>query len=353
MSKHVKYWATLAIVAVVVVACGGGEEAAATRSIDEIHREEGVPVRVRTVEPAPFATYFSFTTTLSGAAESTATATLSDEVADVLYQVGDFVQQDTPVVLFPPDNPSLNYEQARVSFESARTSFLRISSLFEDDGVSQQTFDDARTQFELARANWESVQNVVRVRAPISGFVTRVNVFASDNVNPGDPLFTVSDLGELRATVWLTDRQVQAVAVGQAARAIWQDNVITGRVVQVDLAMDQDMRAFAVKLRFDNPDLVVQSGVTATVEIETYRNDSAVILNQREVIDSGNQTTVFVAREDAAVQTPVDIVQRQGLLVEIGAGLEVGDEVIISGIELVGDGTFIRVVGHDDLLSQR
>ena len=353
MSKQTKYLAALTVVAVLIVACSRRAEVTETRSIDEIHRQEGVPVRVRTVEPAAFTNFFSFTTTLRGAAESTAAATLADEVADVLYQVGDFVERDTPVVLFPPDNPSLNYEQARVSFESARAAFVRISSLFEDDGVSRQSFDDARTQFDLARANWESVQNVVRVRAPISGFITRINIFASDNVRPGDPLFTVSDLAQLRATVWLTDRQVQAVQVGQPARAVWQDHVITGRVVQVDLAMDQEMRAFAVKVRFDNPDLVVQSGVTAQVEIETYRNDVAVILNQREVIDDGAQTSVFVARGQAAVRTPVAIARRQGLLVEIDSGLERGDEVIVSGIELVADGTAIRVVGHDDLLVQR
>lgn len=344
--------ALLAAAALLLAGCSG-EEAAATRSIEEIHEEDGVPVQVRRVDRAEFRTYHSFTATLSGASESTASAMLSDEVAGVLYEVGEYVEQDAPVVLFPPDNPSLNYEQARVSFESARTAFERVQRLYEEDGVSQQAYDDARTQFELARANWESVQNMARVKAPISGYITRINVFESDNVAPGDPLFTVSDYDRLKSTVWLTDRQLASVTVGQPARAVWQDMEITGEVVQVDMAMDQRRKAFAAKLEFDNPNRAVMSGVTAEVEIDTYRSNEALILNQREIVDDGTGQSVFVARDGEAVAVPVSIGRRQGLLVEIASGLSPGDEVITRGIELVSDGDAVRIVEREDRLVQR
>jgi membrane fusion protein, multidrug efflux system len=334
-----------------LLGCSGSEEAT-PRSIDEIHREDGVPVQVRTVEPASFRTYLSFTASLTGGSESTATATLSDAVAEVLYRVGDFVERDSAVVLFPTDNPSLNYEQARVGFEAARTAFERVERLYEGDGISQQSYDDARTQLDLARANWNSVQNIARVRAPISGYLTRLNVASSDNVRPGDELFTISDFSTLRTTVWVTDRQVAAITPGMPARARWQEVEIPGEVVQVDLAMDDTMKAFATKLTFRNVDLALRSGVTATVEIETYRNDDALILNQRDIIESSAGTTVLVARDGAAVAVPVEIDHRQGLLVEVAAGLRAGDEVIIGGADLVADGTAIRIVERAERLVQ-
>jgi hypothetical protein len=63
-------------------------------------------------------------------------------------------------------------------------------------------------------------------------------------VRPGDDLFTVSDFSTLRTTVWVTDRQVGAITPGMPARARWQDVEIAGEVVQVDLAMDETMKAF-------------------------------------------------------------------------------------------------------------
>jgi RND family efflux transporter MFP subunit len=346
---------SLLLPAVLIFALSGcsGNEAEAPRSIDEIYREEGVPVQVRAVEPAPFRTYLSFTASLTGGTESTATATLSDAVAEVLYRVGDFVERDSAVVLFPTDNPSLNYEQARVGFEAARTAFERVERLYEGEGISQQSYDDARTQLDLARANWQSVQNVARVRAPISGYLTRLNVVPSDNVRPGDELFTVSDFSTLRTTVWVTDRQVGAITPGMPARARWQDVEIAGEVVQVDLAMDETMKAFATKLTFRNADLALRSGVTATVEIETYRNDAAIILNQRDIIEGSDGAMVLVARDGAATAVPVEIDHRQGLLVEIASGLTAGDEVIVGGADLVANGTAIRIVERAERLVQR
>jgi len=324
-----------------------------TRSIDEIHRDEGLPVEVRSVEPTAFRTYMSFTASVSGAAESTASSMLADEVGTILYNVGDFVERDTPVVLFPPDNPSLNWEQTRVGFESARTAFERVERLYQDDGISQQAYDDARTQFEVARANWQTVQDMARVKAPITGYITRIHVFESDNVNPGDSLFTVSDYDRLKATVWLTDRQIHRVSVGSPARAVGQDQEIAGEVVQVDLAMDESRKAFAVRLRFENPRRIIQSGVTTTIEIETYRNDQAVILRQNEVIETTAGTYVYLVRDDRAVRAPVVIDHRQGRFVEIASGLDQGQEVIVSGIELVGEGMPVRIVGRDDRIVQR
>ncbi|MDA3949792.1 MAG: efflux RND transporter periplasmic adaptor subunit [Spirochaeta sp.] len=348
----------LILVAVMTTAllagCNRGDAADdAARSIDEIHESDGIPVSVRPVEPTEFRTYLTFTSSVSGATESTASAKLADAVARVAHRVGEYVEQDTPVVFFPTDNPALNFEQARVSFESARTAFERVGRLYEDDGVSQQAYDDARTQFELARANWNSAQDMAQVKAPISGYITRLNVLESDNVQPGDPLFTVADFARLKTTVWLTDRQVSAVEMGQPAVARWQNEEIRGEVVQVDMAMDHDRKAFATKLRFDNPELAISSGVTAVVEIETYRNDSALILNDREIIYDGDRAYVYLLTDGTVERRPVEITNRQGLIVEIARDISPGTRVITRGIEQITEGTAVRVVNEDERLVQR
>ncbi|MFP4301336.1 MAG: efflux RND transporter periplasmic adaptor subunit [Spirochaetaceae bacterium] len=335
----------------VLVGCSGTEEAGG-RSISEIHESEGVPVNIRPVEETEFRTYLRFTATLRGAEESAATSMLADEVASVRFQVGEYVEQGTPVVLFPSDNPSLNYEQSRVSYESARQAFERVSKLYEEDGVSRQSFDDARTQFEIARANWESVRSMAQVAAPISGYITRINVSESDNVNPGDPLFTISSFEELKSTVWLTDRQVAQVRGGQLAGAEWQEHRLPGEVVQVDMAMDQERKAFAAKLRFENPDLRVRSGVTATVEIVTHR-DQALIVSEPEVREDAEGPYVYLFDGERAERRRITVGRRQGLYLEVAEGLDPGDRLVTKGIDQVTEGALLRVIEEEPRLVQR
>lgn len=342
----------VALFALALTSCEQQEQSSA-RSVEEVYESDGVPVNVRPVAPTEFSTYLRFTAGLSGAEESTATSMLSDEVAGVLYEVGDYVEKGSSVVVFPPDNPSLNYEQARVNFESARQAFERLRRLYEQDGVSEQAYDDARTRFEIARANWESVQQMREVAAPISGYLTRINVFESDNVTAGDALFTVSAYGELRSTVWLTDRQVRTVQTGQPASATWQEYTLSGRVVQVDMAMDEERKAFAARLRFDNPGRSVRSGVTATVEIETSKRDDALIVSNDELRSDEAGRFVYIVEEGNAAKRPVEIGRRQGLYFEVTGGLEPGMRIVTKGIDQLSPGDPVNIIEEEPRLVQR
>jgi membrane fusion protein, multidrug efflux system len=312
--------------------------------IDEIHKTEGVPVEVREIEPRTFSATLGYTATLSGAVESTASAMLTDEVAEVRANVGEYVEKDQIIISFPADNASLNYEQARVSYESARTGFRRIETLYADEGVSQQSYDNAKTQYEIARANWETVSNVKDVKAPISGYLTRLNVLESDNVEPGDPLFTVSDYRRLKTTVWITDREIGEIKVGQPATANWRGRTLEGRVIQVDMAMDQKKKAFAVKLDFTNAGNTIPSGVTAFVEIEIYSNMDALVADMNEIGESGEVSYVYIADGNMSRRRTIKTGRQQGLEVEILEGIRPGDLLITSNMSLLNDEAKIRIV---------
>jgi multidrug efflux pump subunit AcrA (membrane-fusion protein) len=111
--------------------------------------------------------------------------------------------------------------------------------------------------------------------------------------------------------------------------------------------------AFATRARLDNPDRVIPSGVTADIEIETYGTTDAILLNRREIVEDGDQSYVYIADGDRARRRPIRPGRAQGLIVEIADGLAPGDAVIVRGIELVDDGTPVRVVGRDDAIVQR
>ncbi|MFP4432403.1 MAG: efflux RND transporter periplasmic adaptor subunit, partial [Spirochaetaceae bacterium] len=234
---------------------------------------------------------------------------------------------------------------AKVSFESARTAFERISALYAAGGVSQQSFDDARTQFDLAKAQWENVRNIREVSAPISGYITRLNVVESQNVAQGDPLFTVSNYEILRATVWIPDRDIDLVTVGLNASATWRDREVPGKVTQVDLSMDPDRRAFGAKLEFQNADRKINSGTVGDIRIYTYENDEALVLRRQETVQEDGGVFVFLAEDGVALRRPVTVGRRQGFHYEITAGLLPGDSIVSEGVSQLTDGDKIAEVG--------
>ena len=335
----------LPLLAVVLAFAGCGsknEGTAEFKSMDQIYKDKGVPVVVREMKPVPFSTQLKYPATFRAKSESAASAGLADVVRKVLVSVGDTVKKDQIVLTFSQDNPS--YLQAKANAENAEASFKRSTSLFETKGISQQAYDNAKTQHEIAKANFKALDDMINVKAPIEGIVTRLNVQLTDNVKSGDSLITVSDLDVLEAKIWVSTSEIGRIKTGQVASVEWLGRTLTGIVTQVNMIMDPDKKAFQVLAVFRNPEHLMTSGVTADVAIRTYRNDAAFVVERKEIQKDGNKFYAFVAKGDVAEKRELVVRNEQGLTMEISSGLKSGDLLIAEGNTMLSEGTKISVV---------
>jgi RND family efflux transporter MFP subunit len=315
--------------------------------MEQIHAEKGVPVKVETVRLEPFTIEYTYNAVLKGDLESSAKSKISDAVEKVYFGVGDHVNKGDVVVTFPTDNPAAQYFQAKVSFENATSTLERMESLFKDGGISKQELDNTKTMYGVAKANWDAAEQAVRVRAPLTGIITQLNVRASDNVEPGEVLFAVSRTNRLRARLWVPESQISDMVVGARATAKWGRATLEGEVVQVDMSLNSDKQAFGVLVEFDNSDLQVLSGVNAeiTVMIPTGRN--AIVVDRRSIFQEDSRRFVYVADGDVARKRQVVQGRTQGLKVEIAEGLTDGDVLITEGGMLLDEGVKINIVGQE------
>ncbi len=335
---------------IVLVASCQKEDPAAMKNMEEIYREQGIPVKVRTIGEQDFSTYLTFTSSLKGAKESTGSSLVSDTVEEVLVNIGDYVEKDQPVIRFPKSSPTANYYQAEAGFKAAEQAFKRVASLYENNGVSRQTYDDAKTQYDVQKANWITVNDMIEVKAPISGYITRLAVQESDNVHPGDTLFTVSNYDELTSTVWVADHEIRQIRVGQRATAEWEGIRLQGEVTRVDLAMDDRKKAFAVQIRFDNAAHTVPSGITAEIDIETKLIEDTIVVHRNEILKTREDWYVYVDKDGYAVRRLIQTGEKQGMFYQVVAGLQPEDKLITQGATLVRDQSPVLVVEESDSL---
>jgi len=316
----------------------------AQKNLEQIYEEEGIPVKVQLLEEQNFSTYLSFTSTLKGIMESTGSSLVSDTVEEVQASVGDFVEKDQPIVRFPKNNPSANYYQSQAAFQAAENAFQRVENLYQSNGISRQSYDDAKTQYEVQKANWKTVNDMIEVKSPISGYITRLNVRQADNVHPGEVLFTVSNYDQLRTVVWVSGHEISRIRNGQRAYARWQDAELEGTVTQVDLSMDAQRKAFAVYLTFENEDHAIPSGVTGAISIETLLIQDSLVVNRSHILKNQQEWYVFLDRDGKAVRQVIEPGVRQGMYYQVQKGLNPGDRLITQGLNLVREGSPLNVV---------
>ena len=320
------------------------QEQVESKNLEQIYKEEGIPVRVKTVIAEEFQKELSFHSVLSGIKESAVYALLDDEVEKVQVRVGDYVKKDQVLLTFPTDNPTAKYYQAKVAFENADRAYRRMENLYKDGGISRQELDNASAAFEVAKADWEAVKQTVEVKAPISGYITKVNVREADNVQRDDELFTISRTDKMKAVVWISEEEIFDIQRGMATYAVWRGYKIPGRVVQVDMAMDHEKKAFQSLIELDNPENKLKPGTTVEVKIITYTNPEAVVLALKDILQEAGEPYVYILNGDVAEKRAVKVGKQHVLDVEILEGLSPGDKVVVEGQLLLEPGNKVKVV---------
>jgi membrane fusion protein, multidrug efflux system len=332
------------LIAGVLYFSGCSDNKTDSKSMEQLHKENGVPVRVQKLILKPFSTEHTFHSVLSGIKESTASAMVADKVESIEFSVGDQVNKNKIILTFPTDNPAAQYFQAKVAFEHAETTLQRMENLYKNGGISLQDFENTKTKFQVAKANWEAVKQAVKVKAPINGQITQIHVQESDNVNPGDKLFTISQNHKLKARLWISESDINDFEKGATAEAHWNGVSLEGKVVQVDMALNNDNQAFGAVAEFDNANHEIKCGVTADILVKTYTKKETMVIERKNVIKEGDLYYVFVANSGIAEKKQVTVGKSYGLDVELLSGVQPGDDLITEGQMLLSPGSKIKII---------
>jgi len=278
----------VSLVVFLLFSCGGKKENTAV-SMEQLRAENGQPVSVRELAPEDFSVYLKYPALINASSESTAYAGLDDVVRTISVQVGAAVKQNDVILSFSQDNRTL--QQAVLANENAKTAFDRANNLFKSNDISRQDFDNARMQYEMTQTNLKAANDMIYVKAPISGTITQINVRVTQNVRPGTPLFTVSNSNAFEARLYVGADEIDRIKTGERAfidlsRGKAGVEAIEGRVTQVSLNMDSQKQAFPVTAIFNGGDKRLVSGMNVDISVEVYHNEKAIVLSRQELIQT-------------------------------------------------------------------
>ena len=183
----------------------------------------------------------------------------------------------------------------------------------------------------------------LKVRPGIRGVLQQVPVEAGQQVTPGLNLARVAQPEHLKAELRIAETQAKDVEIGQRASIDTRNGIIEGRVMRIDPAVQDGTVTVDVELtsalpKGARPDL----SVDGTVEIERLEN--VLYVGRPAYGQAGTTTGLFRLLGDGTAER-VDVILGKSSVntIEIVAGLNEGDEVILSDTSAWEDYRKIRL----------
>ncbi len=322
--------------------CSKKEEPA--QSIEEIQRQEGVPVRVLAVQRASISAMETVSGVAQGYDQAKVTAVMPGRISSVKVKVGDRVTKNRSLMTIDPDDRTKSYSLIKQKLNDATRQRDRLKALSEEGAVSAEMLEKVELQIDEARQGLQNIRKAQFVLAPFSGTVVGVFQNVNNSVGPGAALLELASLEKVRVVSVVSDALVHRFRPGQTALAVVGGDTLTGKLDRVPLAGSAETLSFTIETVFDNPDMVIRPGMYVPVKIVVDQKDDAQVLPLETVIAEGSRQFLYIVRDGKAFKTEVKTGIRNGYDVEIVGGVEPGERVVSSGAGLLNDGVKVKVV---------
>lgn len=238
--------------------------------------------------------------------------------------------------------------------ENERRRVQRLVSLAERQSVAQDQLDEARTavegfeaQLDEARSRLDDAEynlDRTRITSPVAGQVQRRHVSAGDFVSAGDVAFELVASDALRAILPLPEHLQDRINIGQTVRLSVPsraDEVVEAEVSELRPMVGERSRAIELIVELDNPGSW-RPGGSVNGQVILERRD-AVVVPPASLVRRPAGTVVYVVDRDQAIQREVETGLRGADWIEIVAGLEGGETVVVDGAGFLSDGARIDV----------
>jgi RND family efflux transporter MFP subunit len=241
--------------------------------------------------------------------------------------------------------------EAEAVLANAETNLARFESLYAQKSVSKAQLDEVRTGRDRARAGVDGARAGLRdvdvqlgylaIKAPISGTVVRRLVDAGNMASPGQPLLEIEQVGTMKVTAGVSERDVNLVAAGDTVTvevASVSDAVFRVAVARIVPAASAMSRTFDLEAYLPNPDGRLKSGMFARVHVPVGQRQ-AVLAPAAALFARGQLTGVWLVDDQGLARLRwVRAGRAQGDEVEVISGLAGGETVVLTAEQPLEEG---------------
>ncbi|NUM30765.1 MAG: efflux RND transporter periplasmic adaptor subunit [Bacteroidetes bacterium] len=348
MKKIIWIIAGIAIVGLVIFKLTSNKKTTESK-VYQFDKEKPILVDVDTIQLKNINEEGVFTGTFEPNREVKISAETQGKINAVLVDVGSSVQQGQTLIQLDNSLLKLQLQTIEVQIEGLQDDVNRYTILAEADAVQGIQLEKAKLGLKSAKVQKATLQeqiNKTTINAPFSGVVTaklsEIGAFAA----PGVPLLQITDISTLKFTVNVPESDLKLFQSNQnysISAAIFPEIPLNGKLTMIGSKANMG-NSFPIQFQVENTkQTTIKSGMFGKVSLTKNKTKQGIIIPSSAIINSENQTQVYVIKNGKAILKTITISKNIGNKTIVSGGLNVGDIIVTNGFINLFDGANINV----------
>jgi HlyD family secretion protein len=238
----------------------------------------------------------------------------------------------------------IDFEKAQDDLENAN--LVHQHSVKDADLNKESLAFEIQTKQLLVQRQTLQVEELQRkvtelvMRSPVTGIVGNLAVQQKNQVAKNQAILSVVDLSEFELEVDIPESYADDLAIGMAAEVQLNGEAHLAKLVTISPEIENNQ--VTGRVRFASHDeqgntFIQPQGLRQNQRLTTrilMENKAEVLMVQRgQFLESGNGRIAYLVRDGIAQRTSINTGARSLSSVEIIAGLNAGDQIIVSGTD--------------------
>lgn len=248
----------------------------------------------------------------------------------------------------------------RAALADVERQYQRAEDLLAQKYVAQGAVDTLKSQVEAAKAVLAADQAAASavgvdasyntIRAPMSGRVGAINVYAGSLVQMSTSLTTVTQLDPINVAFTLPESALSGLLEAQRRGAVpvrvtqpTSDKELSGALSFIDSTVDPVAGVIRVKAQFDNKVTSLWPGQYVNAQLVSHVLPNATVIPQNAIISNTRGTFVYAVDGDQSARVvPIKRLHAFGDFAAV-SGLKGDEQVIVDGKQNLRPGGKVRI----------
>lgn len=291
----------------------------------------------------------SYVGTVESAKEAVINAAHSGDLQSVAVRQGQKVDRSQLLASIGSSSLKSLHEASLAALKQAQDGYDRAQQVYSKGGITEVKMMEITTkltQAQAAEAAAAASLEDCRIRAPFDGRIARVFVHQGERVTIDQPLFSIIDASGLEVSISVPENEIAGIRIGDMARVVFPALGTTEHVATVKekgLIANPLSHTYNCRLNIADCPAELLSGMVGKVFLDADAGEAVVIPSDAvKLCDEGRY--VWVVSDDGKVSRRIVRVSAyagHGVVVE--SGLEVGEKVVMEGMDKVSTGMSVKI----------
>lgn len=227
----------------------------------------------------------------------------------------------------------VEYETAQdnVQIAELKLEVAERQAAFEADSLELEV-QNRQSQVERQRLLVEELARQVEeltIRSPVDGLVSRVQIEDRDAVDPNTALITVVDLTAFEVEIFVPENYADEVIPPIDALITYEGEIYKGEVKSISPEVEGS-RVKGIVAFTESPPAGIKQNQRVSTRLVLETKKDVLKVDRGPFVESGGGRLAYVVEDGMAVRRPVETGSLSISEAQIVAGLEAGDQIIIS-----------------------